>query len=625
MAVPETYFLVSMAAVIGVAAIIVILFNRLKQPMILGYLVAGILVGFIAREVITVDLSIEDAQSVDDSIRLLAQLGVILITFSIGLEFSLRQLRRIGVAVVTAAAIEIALMLGIGYQLGRMLGWSTLESTLLGAMLSVASTMIVVRALKESGGLDNERARLIVGLLVVEDIAAVLILAAVSALMTEGSISPVDLTQLLLMMGIFIAASIVIGAALVPRIVDYVGRQRSNELLVITVIGLCFSMAVFAALLGFSVAIGAFIMGVIISESKYVGDVTRRIEPIKDLFGAMFFVTVGMLVNLADLTSVTLLTTAFIIVIVFIVAKMFATSLSAFVCGFGARASFGAGLGMLAIGEFSLIIASLTLTATGTTSSDVSQELYSTIVLVTTITALVVPYTIRYTDKMTSALERIVPRSVLVLASYLNLVTRNLRRRSQSSPRISNEMRSSISRLAAYIAMMATIVVIAWSLISHVEDYQGYLGVSEDLLLLAFTTVTLVVVIAGMYGIWSRTIRLIEIGTSEAMLNTKSAENIGYQATANTLKFAFLAFYMIVGFVLISPLMGFLIERSIMFAVLALAIIAIALIALWRSVKTIDLKLEEIFVHREAMPFGDSSRDLTEIEDIIAEMESGRR
>jgi len=624
MADTQTDFLISMAVVIAIAAIIVILFNRLRQPMILGYLVAGIIVGFVARDIITIEASVEQ------SIRLLAQLGVILITFSIGLEFSLRQLRRIGVAVATAAALEIAMMIGIGYQLGRALGWSPLEATLLGAMLSVASTMIVVRALKESGGLDNERARLIVGLLVVEDLAAVLILAAVSALMTEGSVSTIDLTELVMWMGIFIGASIVIGVALVPPLVDYVGRQRSNELLVITVIGLCFSMAVFAALIGFSVAIGAFVMGVIISESKYVGDVIRRIEPIRDLFGAIFFITVGMLVDPTDFTSITLLATALIIVVVFVVAKMFASSLSTFVCGFGARASVGAGLGMLAIGEFSLIIASLTLppVESGTipsTSIDISQELYPIIVLVTTISALIVPYTIRYTNKATGALEGLVPRSILVLASYLNLVVRNLRRRSQSSLRISNEMRSSISRLVAYIVMMVAVLVLAWSMIPHVGDYQRTLGVSEDLLLLAILTGTLVVVIFGMYGIWSRTIRLIEIGTSEAMLNTKSAENIGYQATASTLKFAFLAFYMIVGFILVSPLIGSLIERNIMFAILAGSIIAIALVALWRSVQTIDSKLEEMFVHREAMPFGDSSRDLAEIEDIIAEMESGRR
>jgi CPA2 family monovalent cation:H+ antiporter-2 len=624
MADTQTDFLISMAVVIAIAAIIVILFNRLRQPMILGYLVAGIIVGFVARDIITIEASVEQ------SIRLLAQLGVILITFSIGLEFSLRQLRRIGVAVATAAALEIAMMIGIGYQLGRALGWSPLEATLLGAMLSVASTMIVVRALKESGGLDNERARLIVGLLVVEDLAAVLILAAVSALMTEGSVSTIDLTELVMWMGIFIGASIVIGVALVPPLVDYVGRQRSNELLVITVIGLCFSMAVFAALIGFSVAIGAFVMGVIISESKYVGDVIRRIEPIRDLFGAIFFITVGMLVDPTDFTSITLLATALIIVVVFVVAKMFASSLSTFVCGFGARASVGAGLGMLAIGEFSLIIASLTLppVESGTipsTSIDISQELYPIIVLVTTISALIVPYTIRYTNKATGALEGLVPRSILVLASYLNLVVRNLRRRSQSSLRISNEMRSSISRLVAYIVMMVAVLVLAWSMIPHVGDYGSTLGVKEDWLLLAILTGTLVVVIYGMYGIWSRTIRLIEIGTSEAMLNTRSAENIGYQATASTLKFAFLAFYMIVGFILVSPLIGSLIERNIMFAILAGSIIAIALVALWRSVQTIDSKLEEMFVHREAMPFGDSSRDLAEIEDIIAEMESGRR
>ena len=619
----QTGFLINMAIVIAVAATIIILFNRLKQPLILGYLVAGMVAGpFVISAEYTVGS--EGSQTVISAqpvIEMLARLGIVLLTFSIGLEFSLKQLRKIGVTVIAAAALEIALMIGIGYQLGRALGWSGLESTLLGAMLSVASTMIVVRSLRERGGLDNEKARLIVGLLIVEDFAAVLILAAVSGLISQGGIRPSQLTDLLLKMGIFIAASIVFGLAVVPRLVDYVGKQRSGELLVLTVLGLCFSMAVFSRWIGFSEAIGAFVMGVIVSESRYLGDVVRRVEPIRDLFGAIFFITVGMLVDLKLFLNSEFLVTAAIITLVFILAKMFSCSLSTFIFGFGARNSIGAGLSMIAVGEFSLMIAAV---AIGSTAISKSINLYPTIVLVTTISALVVPYSVKYSDRATKIVEERVPRSLLLLASYFNLVVRNMRKRSQTSLKISNEMRISISRLFVYIIVMVSVSAIAVGAAPKIRDYAGFVGNDEELLLFVLITGSLVIVASALFGIWSRTIRLIEISTSEAMLSTKSAVNIGYQDTSKALKWVFLAIYMVVGFVVISPLINSLAQQGLTFALLAVPIIAVAIIALWGSVKTIDKKLTEIFEHRGTSAFGDSSADLAEIEDIIATMERGR-
>lgn len=619
----QTGFLINMAIVIAVAATIIILFNRLKQPLILGYLVAGMVAGpFVISAQYTVGS--EGSQTVISAqpvIEMLARLGIVLITFSIGLEFSLKQLRKIGVTVIAAAALEIALMIGIGYQLGRALGWSGLESTLLGAMLSVASTMIVVRSLRERGGLDNEKARLIVGLLIVEDFAAVLILAAVSGLISQGGIEPSQLADLLLKMGIFIAASIVFGLAVVPRLVDYVGKQRSGELLVLTVLGLCFSMAVFSRWIGFSEAIGAFVMGVIVSESRYLGDVVRRVEPIRDLFGAIFFITVGMLVDLKLFLNSEFLITAAIITLVFILAKIFSCSLSTFIFGFGARNSIGAGLSMIAVGEFSLMIAAV---AIGSTAISKSINLYPTIVLVTTISALVVPYSVKYSDRATKVVEERVPRSLLLLASYFNLVVRNMRRRSQTSLKISNEMRISISRLFVYIIVMVSVSAIAVGAAPKIRDYAGFVGNNQELFLFVLITGSLVVVASALFGIWSRTIRLIEISTSEAMLSTKSAVNIGYQDTSKALKWVFLAIYMVVGFVVISPLINSLAQQGLTFALLAVPIIAVAIIALWGSVKTIDKKLTEIFEHRGTSAFGDSSADLAEIEDIIATMERGR-
>ena len=616
----EMAFVMSMASVIAIAAVIVVLFHKLRQPLILGYLVAGMIAGHFVK---SINITSPEDIGVDatDIVGLLASLGIILLTFSIGLEFSFKQLRKIGVGVITAAAIEIAVMIVVGFQLGKAIGWSTLEATLLGAMLSVASTMIIARSLRESGGLDNERARLIVGLLVVEDFAAVLILAAVSGMVSTGTVTAQEVRDLAFNMSVFIAASIIFGIAVIPRVVDYVGRQRSNELLVLTVLGLCFSMAVFARWVGFSEAIGAFVMGVIVSESKYVGDVVRRIEPVRDLFGAIFFITVGMLVDLSLFTEMGFVVTALLITAVFIVAKMFACTVSTFITGFGARNSFGAGMSMIAIGEFSLMIA-----AVANTAEDIGKTIYPTIVLVTTITALVVPYSVKYSDRTTRKIENGIPRSLLVLASYLNLVMRNLRRRSRSSNRISNEMRVSISRMFIYIVFMVLAITFAEYAMPKAEDIESFLGViPAKWVRLAILETALVVVTLALVGIWSRTVKLTEIGTSEAMLSTRSAESMGYDATARALKWSLLGFYVFVGFVVASPLIRSVVQENLVFGIVTLSVVAVAIVILWRSVQTVDTKIAEIFEHKEAVPFGDSSRDLAEIEDIIAAMEGGKR
>jgi CPA2 family monovalent cation:H+ antiporter-2 len=618
----EVAFLLSMAIVIAIAAVIVVLFQRLRQPLILGYLVAGMIAGQFVKS-INLDSPLSDTIGVADIIGLLASLGIVLITFSIGLEFSFKQLRRIGVGVITAAAIEIALMIGIGYQLGRFLGWSTLDSSLLGAMLSVASTMIIARSLKESGGLDNEKARLVIGLLVVEDFAAVVILASVSGFVSTGDISAERIGGLLFKMGIFLAASIVFGVALIPRFVDYVGRQRSNELLILTVLGLCFSMAIFARWIGISEAIGAFVMGVIVSESKYIGDVVRRVEPVKDLFGAIFFITVGMLVNLTLFTKLDFVLTALVITAVFVAAKMFACTVSTFITGFGARNSVGAGLSMIAIGEFSLMIARVA-TSPGSGISSEESTIYPTIVVVTTLTALIVPYSVKYTDKATRALETRVPRSQMMLISYLNLVVRNLRKRSRTSSRMSNEMRSSISRMFLYIIVMVSDVVLALDFMPLASDFAYLIGGDAGLLRLIILAAALVIFALALIGVWSRTVKLTEIGTSEAMLATKSAESLGYDTSSRTLKWALLGFYIFVGFVLASPLIRMVVQENILFGLVTLAVIVVAIAVLWRSVQTIDQKLSEIFERRDLTGYGDSSRDLAEIEDIITAMEGGR-
>ena len=557
----------------------------------------------------------------EDSIELLASLGIILITFSIGLEFNLKKLRKIGIAVIAAATLEIVMMIFIGFQLGTALGWTALESTLLGAILSIASTMIIFRSLKDSWGLDNERARLIVGLLIVEDFAAVLILAAVSGLMSPTGIDTQELGWLILSMIVFVAASVLIGVAAIPWLIDYVGRQRSGELLILTVLGLCFSMAYVARYIGLSEAIGAFVMGVIISESRFTGDVIRRVEPVKDLFGAIFFITVGMLVDISLFTDVgAFVIPVLIITVIFVVAKMFSCSFSTFIMGFGIKNAIGAGLGMVAIGEFSLMIARV-----AEASGNVRPGIYEIIVVVTTITALIVPYSVMSTNRVTRAVEARMPRSMVILASYQNLVITTLRKRSQSSVRISNEMRRNISALVGSILGVIVLVAAALWFAPKVPDYAYLVGGNENLLMLPLVVVTVLLACLALLSIYRRTIRLVEVSTSEAMLSTRSAEFVGYAATSNSLKWLILSVYIVIGFIVFSPIVVSMVHEDLVYVAFALAIVAMIVFALRNSIRSIDTRLTEALEGSGVPEAAESSRDLVEIEEIIAEMERERR
>jgi CPA2 family monovalent cation:H+ antiporter-2 len=589
---------------IAVAAVIIILFRRLKQPLILGYLVAGIIAGPLVT-------------AAQDSVELLAKLGIVLLTFSIGLEFNLKKLRKMGITLIAAGTFEIILMIGFGFQLGLALGWSVLEATLLGAILSVGSTMIIVRSLMEYGTIDKERARIVMGLLIVEDFAAVIIIAAVSGIVSTGGVDPDQIAILLIKMGLFVAASIVFGLAAVPRLIDYIGKQNSGELMVVTVLGLCFSMAYFASMIGFSEAIGAFVMGVLVSESRHLSDVLKQVEPIRDLFGAIFFIAVGMLVDwslFGDLANFVI--PAIIITGVFVAAKFFSCTLSVFVVGFGARNAVGAGLGMLAIGEFSLMIASI-----AETSDSIRSTIYPTVVLVTAMTALVVPYSMKWTDKVADGLKRHVPGPLMLMTSYLNLVIRNLRSRSRTSAPISHEMRSNISNLTVNVVIVLSVLIMFLSTIPRADDYAYLVGGNSDLLMLIIVSMCLAVTVPSVYNIWTRTIRLVEISTSEAMLATRSGVWVGYQATSTALKWTLLGFYIFVGFVAIAPTMHSLLKEDLSFAAFAVVIISAVMAALWSSIQTINKKICEVFEEKLDVDLPTEPEELADIEDVMELME----
>jgi Kef-type K+ transport system membrane component KefB len=327
---------------------------------------------------------------------------------------------------------------------------------------------------------------------------------------------------------------------------------------------------------------------------------------------------------LVDLTYFTEITTfvipAIIILLVFVAAKFFSCTVSTFASGFGAKNAIGAGLGMIAIGEFSLMIAAV---AAG--NENIRSEIYPMIVVVTTITALIVPYTVKASPRITRVLESRTPRSTLVLATYLNLVVRNLRRRSKTSHRISNEMRNNLSSLFVNIVIVISVVVGLGTVVQRADDLNDVVGGNSDLLILLAVTAAVALVIPAMYNVWTRTIRFVEVSTSEAMLSTKSGETIGYQATSKALRWTILGLYLCVGFVIVSPFVHSVLQENLLFAVFVIGMISIVVIALWNSVQTVNAKMCEVFERKDTPEYIGSSRELKEISKIISTMEREER
>ena len=389
-----------------VAAIVTIVFRRLKQPVVLGYILAGVIVG-----PHTPPFPLVGDQ---ETIKTLSELGVIFLMFSLGLEFSFRRLREVGATAVIAAVLEILLMMWLGFQLGTAFGWGTMDSVFLGAILSISSTTIIIKALEELGKTKDAFASLIFGILVIEDILAIVLIAVLSGFATTGSLAFADVGRTMLQLSAFLGVLLVGGFIAVPRLLNWVSKFKSNEMLLITVVGLCFGVSLLAAKLGYSVALGAFIIGAIIAEARQIGKIEALMHPVRDLFSAVFFVSIGLLIDPKLLVQYA--APIALITLVVIVGKVFACSAGAFVCGNDRRTSLRVGMGLAQIGEFSFIIAQLGLTLNVT-----SQFLYPIAVAVSALTTLFTPYLIRSTDWVVSKFDRVAPQS---LAGHLDNYTR---------------------------------------------------------------------------------------------------------------------------------------------------------------------------------------------------------
>jgi CPA2 family monovalent cation:H+ antiporter-2 len=375
--------------------VVTILFHRLKQPVVLGYIVAGFIIG---PHTPPFGL-IHD----EDTIKTLAELGVIFLMFCLGLEFSLRKLFKVGATAFIAAFLEIVLMIWIGYEIGRWFGWNTMDSLFLGAILAISSTTIIVKALNDLK-MKNERfAQLIFGVLIVEDILGIGIIALLSSIAVSGTVSSGEVFSTVGKLSLFMIVALVIGILLVPRLLAYVAKFESNEMLLITVLGLCFGFCLLVVKLEYSMVLGAFLIGAIMAESRQLLKIERLIEPVRDLFSAIFFVAIGLMIDPQILLQYAW--PIAVITVAVVLGKMLSCGMGAFIAGNDGRTSLRVGMGLSQIGEFSFIIAAL-----GMTLQVTSDFLYPVAVAVSAITTLLTPYLIRAADPLSIKLAAVMPK-----------------------------------------------------------------------------------------------------------------------------------------------------------------------------------------------------------------------
>jgi CPA2 family monovalent cation:H+ antiporter-2 len=385
-------FLKALAIVLCVAAATTVLFSRLRLPVVLGYVLAGMLVGPYIPVPLVADRAV---------VQTLSELGVTLLMFSLGLEFSLRKLVRIGMAAGIIVIIEVGTMLSLGYFVARLLGFRPIEAVFTGAIVSISSTMIIAKTFAERRP-DRSHAELVFGILVFEDLMAILLLAALTAL-SAGGLSAGTLLSTAGRLVLFLLVLLVLGLLLIPRIVRAVVRRGSNETLLILCVGLCFAVALLAQAFGYSVALGAFVCGSLVAESGEGKRIEPLLHPLRDLFGAIFFVSVGMSIDPVILARHYKEGLLLIGLVVF--GKIVGVTLGAFFTGNSLRLSLQTAMTLAQIGEFSFIIAGL-----GVSQGAVREFIYPLAVGVSTITALGTPALIRASLPVAAFIDRRLPR-----------------------------------------------------------------------------------------------------------------------------------------------------------------------------------------------------------------------
>ncbi|MBR5486941.1 MAG: cation:proton antiporter, partial [Phascolarctobacterium sp.] len=389
--------IVDLAMILLVAGVTTILFKKLNQPLVLGYIIAGFITG--------PHFSFFPTVSDSANIQVWSEIGVIFLLFALGLEFSFYKLKSVGNTAFIATAVEIGGMLGVGYVAGSLLGWSHMDSIFLGGMLAMSSTTIIIKAFEDLKLKGQRFTEMVFGVLIVEDIAGIIMMVMLSTLAAAG-ISTLELAMGVGRLAFFLTLWFVMGMYLIPTFFKKAKELMNDETLIVASVGLCLGMVVLATHMGFSAALGAFIMGSLIAEAPNAEHIEHLVKPVKDLFGAVFFVSVGMLVDPSLLLQYWF--PILCLVAVTIIGKLIFSTGGVLAAGQNLNISMHCGFSLAQIGEFSFIIASL-----GMSLGVISDFLYPIIVAVSVVTTFTTPFFIMAANPAYKAVNKILPNKLL--------------------------------------------------------------------------------------------------------------------------------------------------------------------------------------------------------------------
>jgi len=431
-----------LAVILICAGLVTLLFKWLKQPVVLGYIVAGILSGPVCKYTPTVMDS--------GSIETWSEIGVIFLLFTLGLDFSFKKLVKVGGTAVIAAITVVLGMMFVGYATGLALGWGSMNSLFLGGMLSMSSTTIIYKAFDDMGLRNQKFSGVVLGILVVEDLFAVLMMVLLSTLAVSKHVEGAEMLSSVMRLGLFLMFCFIVGIYLVPSLLHLCRKYLNDETLLVVSLGLCLTMVMIAVFAGFSSALGAFIMGSLLAETVEAERIERLVKPVKDLFGAVFFVSVGMMIDPQMLWEYKI--PILLLTLIVMVGQISFGTFGVFLSGQPMKVAVQSGFSLAQIGEFAFILAAL-----GQSLKVTDQFLYPIVVAVSVITTFFTPYMIRFSEPAYNWLNERTPLRVRRILMHYSSGSTTIRQKSAW-----NKLLKALAGIVGVYASVTFVLIFVW-------------------------------------------------------------------------------------------------------------------------------------------------------------------
>ena len=452
-----------------VAGLCILVMSRLKMPTIIGYLLAGVLLGpnLFPQYILSQDI-----------VSIFSSMGIVLLMFFIGIELNLRGLRKVASFALVVVSVEMTIMILIGFYLGLAFNFDPSQAIFLGIVMSCASTAAVLTIIPNSKYLAGEDRRTITGILIMEDLGVIIILTILGPAIIGESNAFGSILGLIIGIGVFIAMTIILGIAVIPKMLDRIRSHSSDEVLFLTSLAMAFAMAWISSAIGLSVAVGAFLMGIIVSESESSRTVITKVEPMKELFIATFFISIGYQFDPRLFVQVAVI--AIIIAIVFILAKMLSVTFACYMANYKARSCLLIGASLVAMGEFSFVVAKLALD-----NGLIDGLLYSAVIGAAIISLIAYPFISRGSPRLFDWIIRLMPARMQQDLTKYEGARAEFRVKTSLSPQIRSEVRKELMLIVIDMVLIICIII-AVNLLSIlnvlVESLGSGLGILSEII-----------------------------------------------------------------------------------------------------------------------------------------------